>query len=173
MEMFIKFSKEDIENMNHHLNIDKLNELFEYGRDFEKRVNRILSYAEMNKCSVLYDAEQSYIQNIIDSSAFYYASLFNKDFPTVLETVQCYMKDAPSKIENFISFYRENNLKLGFKIVRGAYLNEETKLSEKLGYQRLNWETIEETHNAYNNVARRLVTEYKCGDKVIFNTYER
>ena len=66
MEMFIKFSKEDIENMNHHLKIDKINELFEYGRDFEKRVNRILSYAERNKCSVLYDAEKSYIQNFID-----------------------------------------------------------------------------------------------------------
>ena len=91
MEMFIKFSKEDIENMNHHLNIDKLNELFEYGRDFEKRVNRILSYAEMNKCSVLYDAEQSYIQNIIDSEPKF-CGILPQIVYKILEFSQCELR---------------------------------------------------------------------------------
>lgn len=64
-------------------------------------------------------------------------------------------------------FFRENNLKLGLKIVRGAYIVEETKLSENLGYERLNWDSIDQTNTAYNNIMRRLVSVYRPGDKVI------
>ena len=166
--MFTTLKLVEIETLKKILHvIDDKNDLFSYGKEFERRVARILSYAEKKKCSVLYDAEQSYIQKILDSSAFYYGSIYNKEFPTVLETVQCYLKDSPRKIEDFIMFFRENNLKLGLKSVRGAYIVEETKLSENLGYERLNWDSIDQTNTAYNNIMRRLVSVYRPGDKVI------
>jgi proline dehydrogenase len=172
MEFFSTFSTSDIASLKSIFSkIENFEEIFLYGKEFHGRVSKILSYACERKCSVLYDAEQSYIQKILDASAYYYASIYNKDFPIVLETVQCYLKDAPKKVEDFITFYRENDLKLGMKIVRGAYLVEETKLSEKQQYERLNWDTIEQTHIAYNNVMRKLVSVYRNGDKVIFASH--
>jgi proline dehydrogenase len=164
MEIFARNSLSDFQGLNKIFGYDI--ESLRYGNLFYTRLHRILSYSLQNKCSVLYDAEQSYIQRILDSTALYFSSILNKDFPTILETVQCYLKDSPHKIDYFINFYRKNNLKLGFKVVRGAYLVEETKLSSENHSERLIWDTIEETHSNYNDIMRKLVSCYKEGDKV-------
>ncbi len=164
MELFARNASLDLQCLSKIFACDM--ESLKYGNLFYTRLHRILSYSLKNKCSILYDAEQSYIQRILDSSAQYFSFILNKDFPTILETVQCYLKDSPQKIDYFIKFYRENNLKLGFKIVRGAYLVEETKLSSENHSERLIWDTIEETHSNYNDIMRKLVLCYREGDKV-------
>ena len=43
------------------------------------------------------------------------------------------------------------------KIVRGAYMGEERKLAVQLGYPSPVWDTIHDTHNAYNQTTKLLL----------------
>lgn len=164
IEIFARNSPSEFENLSKIFNCDL--DTLNYGNIFYTRLLKILSYSSNHHCSVLYDAEQSYIQNILDSSSLYFSLKYNKDFPIIIQTIQCYLKDSPQKIDYFIKFYRENHLKTGLKIVRGAYIVEETKLCTEKGYESLILNTIEETHYNYNEIMRKLVSSYKEGDKV-------
>ena len=172
MEIMATFNKDDLNIIKNIFNkyVDN-QDILEYGLIFHERLTKILSYSLQKKCSILYDAEQSYIQKILDSTAYFYASIYNKDFPVILQTVQCYLKDSPHKINSFINFSHKNNIKLGMKIVRGAYIVEETKLANLHGYEKLNWDNIDKTNNNYNSMMKKLVSEYRNGDKVILYNY--
>lgn len=49
----------------------------------------------------------------------------------VYSTIQCYLKDAYDKMEMEIAKSKEFGLIFGAKLVKGAYLNEESQLKAK------------------------------------------
>lgn len=72
------------------------------------------------------DAEQSYIQPIIDSFAMQLSILFNKgDRVTIMNGYQAYRTRTPQLIRSEIKRCRMLGINLGIKLVRGAYMNEE------------------------------------------------
>ena len=156
--------KEDVVNLSKMFGITE--EVIKYGHKFHERVNKIFDYAEENKCSVMIDAEQSYIQNIIDSAAKYYTFGHNKTFCTVLQTIQCYLKDSQTKAADFVQFSQKFALKLGVKVVRGAYMTEESRLSKLRNYEYPIFESINLTHDAYNNLIPTLLHQSQQDDKV-------
>jgi len=169
-----------MEIFQHNQNNDKLNlkeifnlssENFDYGKVFLDRVTTILSHAKEHNCSVLYDAEQTYIQNIIDSSANLLAIEYNTIFPVVLQTFQAYRKDSYEKLEYYEGLIRKYNVNLGVKLVRGAYLTEENRIAKEQGKPSLIWDTIEETHNNYNRIVDKLSKTIKKNDKIIFASH--
>lgn len=164
MEILTKQNSKDLEILNSLFGIEE--NVFRYGIIFHNRVERILNYASKNQCSVMMDAEQSYIQSVIDSTAKFYTLMFNKTFCTVLQTIQCYLKSSKKNSEDFLEFVKKYDLKLGVKIVRGAYITEETRLAISNNYENPIHRTIEDTHNDYNSLIPRILNQTTKDDKV-------
>ncbi|SFN75392.1 proline dehydrogenase family protein [Xenorhabdus japonica] len=96
-----------------------------------KRYNKIFSYAELKSVRVMIDAEQSWIQTAVDKIAIDCMIKYNKSSPIITLTIQSYKKEAVDLLTMIHSIAINNNIKAGVKIVRGAYLEEETNNKEK------------------------------------------
>jgi proline dehydrogenase len=166
MSILIENNKADLMQLQSLFEVDE--KVLRYGLLFHSRVDRIMTYGINRKCSIMIDAEQSYIQTIIDYAAKFYALKYNKSFCLVLQTIQCYLKESINKAQDFFEFVQRNNLKLGIKIVRGAYMTEETRLANSLQYENPIFSSIDDTHNSYNSLIPSLMNKAKEDDKVIY-----
>jgi proline dehydrogenase len=115
------------------------------------------------------DAEQTYLQKFIDYLVSHYFKTFNKDNCLIANTFQAYLKDEPHRLSKLTNFCKQHNLNLGVKLVRGAYMNEESNFAERYNYPNPICSEIEDTHANYNNSIQYLFDNYKPGDKVIIN----
>ncbi len=100
----------------------------------EKRVDRICSKASETGVPVLIDAEDSWIQNTIDSMAYEMMRRYNQKKAIVFNTFQMYRTDMLSNLQEAYKQATGNGYYLGVKLVRGAYLEKERKRAKKLGY---------------------------------------
>jgi len=151
-------------------NLFKIDEsVIEYGSIFHDRVDKIVNYGLKKRCSIMVDAEQSYIQTFIDSNAKFFSYKYNKEFCTILQTIQCYLKESYNNSQDYLDFLNKNKLKIGMKIVRGAYMTEESKLAKELNYENPIFSSIEETHKSYNTLIEKLLTQTNKDDKVRFD----
>jgi proline dehydrogenase len=98
------------------------------------RVQRICQAAYDAQVPVMIDAEESWVQDVIDRIAAQMMLQFNKDKAFVYNTLQMYRHDR------LVFFKREleNAEKLGYKyavkLVRGAYMEKERDRAQKMGY---------------------------------------
>lgn len=105
--------------------------------EFEKvkhRCERICRTAFEKKVPVMIDAEETWIQETIDSLALDMMILFNKEKLIIYNTYQLYRHDklADLKADHLIA--KEAGFILGAKIVRGAYMEKERKRAAEKGY---------------------------------------
>jgi len=127
------------------------------GEKLLERLHMMIKEAADNKIRLLIDAEQTFIQLTIDSFTRQFASIYNKDYPLLLNGFQGYLKRS----EAFLSLEIERCKKLGIcfgaKLIRGAYMNEERRVAEEKKYESPVWETIEATHTSmHRNVEYAL-----------------
>lgn len=61
---------------------------------------------------------------------------------------------------------KRHNVKYGVKLVRGAYLVQETQLAEKKGYENPIWPTIDGTHACYQACVETLMDHLPSGTEV-------
>ncbi|KAK9742464.1 hypothetical protein RND81_03G174900 [Saponaria officinalis] len=109
------------------------------------------------------DAEDTKIQPGIDYLTYNSAIEFNKlgEIPIVHGTIQAYLKDAKERLLLATNEASKTGVPLGFKLVRGAYMSSETKLANSLGFDSPIHNTIQDTHNCYNDCASFML------DKVV------
>jgi len=50
---------------------------------------------------------------------------------------------------------------LGIKLIRGAYMNEERALAAEQGYESPIWDTLEDTHECYNESMAYIIDNLK------------
>jgi len=97
-----------------------------------QRVDSICSYAQKASVPVFIDAEESWIQDGIDSISREMSVKYNKTKAIVFNTLQFYRHDRLDFLNKEIEFSRLKNIKLGVKLVRGAYMEKErSRASEK------------------------------------------
>ncbi|AKH63552.1 MULTISPECIES: proline dehydrogenase family protein [Photorhabdus] len=96
-----------------------------------ERYNKIFSYAELKSVRVMIDAEQSWIQAAVDKIAIDSMIKYNKTFPVITLTIQSYKKESIEILKLIHNLAIDNNIKVGVKIVRGAYLEEEVNNKER------------------------------------------
>lgn len=101
---------------------------------FTGRMNRLFTQAFVRNVPIYIDAEESWIQTAIDDLAEKLMDKFNKEHFIVLTTLQMYRHDRLNYLRHLINYAKENKLKLGIKLVRGAYIEKENLRSEKLNY---------------------------------------
>jgi proline dehydrogenase len=105
----------------------------EWDRIFN-RVNQICTRAfEIGK-PIFIDAEESWIQPAIDELALTMMRKFNQKNPIVFNTAQLYRHDRLQYIKDLYAIAEKENLMVGLKLVRGAYMEKERKRAADMGY---------------------------------------
>ncbi|MEZ4907297.1 MAG: proline dehydrogenase family protein [Saprospiraceae bacterium] len=120
-----------------------------YNRGVE-RLRKLLSRAHDNKVTVHLDAEETWIQGAIDDIALELSKEFNKDFPTVINGIQLYIKDKLDFLKYSLEHAKTHNYIAAVKLVRGAYMEKERARALEMGYPSPICDTLEDTHKNYN-----------------------
>jgi proline dehydrogenase len=102
--------------------------------DFEARIENICVVASQNKVPVFIDAEESWIQNAIDSISIKMMRKFNTKKAWIFNTLQLYRNDRITYLEDLLANANKNNFFIGLKLVRGAYHEQEIERSKEMGY---------------------------------------
>lgn len=108
-------------------------DLAEYQR-VKTRFFKITGKAAELGVRILVDAEETWIQPSIDFLTETAMKEHNKEQVIVYNTLQFYRHDRLSYLENCIQDALENGYLLGYKLVRGAYMEKERLRAYKRGY---------------------------------------
>lgn len=119
-------------------------------RSIERRFRQVCEASAAVGKSLLVDAEMSNVQPAIDYLTLSNALAFNRTSPLLYNTYQLYTKDGLQRLQTSASSAKAKGVFFGAKLVRGAYMNAETKISERLGRPYPCFTRPEDTHNAYN-----------------------
>ncbi len=122
----------------------------------EIRFNKICLEASKKDIMVLVDAEESWIQNAIDELVTKMMNIYNYEKAVVFNTIQAYRKDRfdyLTKLHNDLN----GSVKIGVKLVRGAYMEKERKRAKKYNYISPICENKEQTDEVFNNSLRYII----------------
>ena len=97
------------------------------------RFEKCCEAAEKLSVNILIDAEESWLQDAIDQEVLMLMRGYNKSVARVHTTVQMYRKDRLAYIEQLIALAKQENFKIGIKLVRGAYIDKENKYAQSHG----------------------------------------
>jgi len=99
------------------------------------RFHKICNHAMKMKIKILIDAEEFEVQKAIDDLAVEMMSKYNVNNVIVYNTVQMYRWDRLGYLKELINKNSKSKYKLGFKLVRGAYMEKERLLAKKGNYK--------------------------------------
>lgn len=100
----------------------------------QERVLRICQRAQEKDVKIFFDAEESWIQDVIDELAIAMMKQFNIHKPIVYNTYQMYRKVGLSKLKEAFEDSRKGAYYFGVKLVRGAYMEKERRRAKEFGY---------------------------------------
>ncbi len=100
----------------------------------QARIEDICETAYNHNVRILIDAEESWVQNIIDEVAYQMMEKFNKEKPIVYNTYQMYCHASLQNLKNAQIHAQKTGYKLAGKIVRGAYMEKERARAKEKGY---------------------------------------
>lgn len=99
-----------------------------------QRVNAICEASSMHGVPVLIDAEETWIQDPIDTLAYDMMEKYNRQKALVFNTYQLYRKASLQNFKNAYAAAVQKNYFIGAKLVRGAYMEKERARAEERGY---------------------------------------
>ena len=147
---------------NHHIAI-KLSSLNIQNKDMaETYLEDITKRALQNNCKLLIDAENYEIQDDIYDMSDKFIKQYNKNEVNIYKTYQLYRNDSMNVLK--YDMFCDRDYFLGFKLVRGAYYNED-KVHNIL------FDTIEETHANYDEGIELFFKQSKPQDKLLCATH--
>ena len=100
----------------------------------KQRLSEICKLAGESGTPIYIDAEESWIQGVIDDLAEEMMLNFNRERAIVFTTLQMYRTDRVGYFKRLIENARRNGCLLGVKIVRGAYMEQERERARRRGY---------------------------------------
>ncbi|NVN95266.1 MAG: proline dehydrogenase family protein [Bacteroidetes bacterium] len=98
------------------------------------RVDTICKAAFQAELPILIDAEESWIQDVIDKMTIEMMQKYNHTKAIVYNTLQLYRHDRIAFLNNSIEHAKEKQYFLGLKLVRGAYIEKERERALVKGY---------------------------------------
>eukprot|EP01004_Peranema_trichophorum_P002504 NODE_1557_length_1906_cov_42.652832_g1318_i0.p1 GENE.NODE_1557_length_1906_cov_42.652832_g1318_i0~~NODE_1557_length_1906_cov_42.652832_g1318_i0.p1 ORF type:complete len:551 (-),score=111.42 NODE_1557_length_1906_cov_42.652832_g1318_i0:187-1839(-) len=131
------------------------------------RLRKISQSACDNNVRLLVDAEQTYLQVAIDHFTLQMQREYNKSKAVVFNTYQCYLNFARNRVINDLQRCRREGWWFAAKLVRGAYMVQERRLSQEKHYQSPIHNTIQETHNDYNQCIKLILEKHQYSELVI------
>lgn len=127
-----------------------------------KRFNRICDSAAMHKVRLFIDAEESWMQKAIDDMTTFMMEKHNREEVIIFNTLQMYRHDRLLYLKNGIEVGKSKGYKLGYKLVRGAYMEKERERAIEKNYPSPIHETKLEVDNDYNEGLRICVEQLQC-----------
>ncbi len=115
-----------------------------------QRVLQICQAAYDADQRIFIDAEDSWIQDAIDTLCHDMMEKFNHHAPIVYNTVQLYRHDRLEFLKKAHVWAREKGLHYAVKLVRGAYMEKEGKRAAEMGYQNPIQPSKEATDSDFN-----------------------
>ena len=100
-----------------------------------ERFNQICSLAHERDVKILVDAEESWIQDAIDQIVLKMMLKYNKEKAIVYNTSQMYRHDRLKYLNSLKEIAKKEQVFVGIKLVRGAYIEKENKRALKNNYK--------------------------------------
>jgi len=112
-----------------------LNELekAEWDRIVE-RFDKVCKAAYEANITLLIDSEETWMQKAADDLCEEMMEKYNKERAVVCNTLQCYRWDRLDYLKESHARAKVKGYKIGYKIVRGAYLEKENERAEEMNY---------------------------------------
>jgi len=126
-------------------------ETWEWDRIVE-RYEAVCREAYERNITLLIDAEETWMQKAADDLCEAMMEKYNKDRAVVFNTLQCYRWDRLDYLKEAHNRAKAKNYKLGYKIVRGAYMEKENERAEEKGYPTPICKSKKETDDVFNEV---------------------
>ena len=131
------------------------------------RINSCCKHAASQNVKIFIDAEESWIQPIIDEIAESLMEKFNKEKTIIYTTLQMYRKDRLKYLNKLIQNSIKNKYNLGFKLVRGAYMEKENERAYKSGLPSPIFENKNLTDLSFNNALDKILLNIEQCDLFI------
>lgn len=124
--------------------------------DITKRYHRICKTASECNISLLIDAEEYCMQDAADDLCEQMMEKYNLKKAIVFNTLQCYRWDRLDYLKEQHAKAREKGYILGFKIVRGAYMEKESERAEEQNYSSPICASKSETDANFDEIMRYI-----------------
>lgn len=145
-------------DLKNHLNESENDEL----KEVINRIDRICKAGFESDVPVFIDAEESWIQDIIDRICESMMEKYNKEKAIVFNTLQMYRHDRINFLNEAILKAKEKNFHYGIKLVRGAYMEKERERAEKLNYPSPIQKDKNNTDSDYNKALEIIIQNIEC-----------
>jgi len=122
-----------------------------------ERLHQLCSLANEKNIALLIDAEESWIQEPVDGLATIMMIAFNIKKCVVYNTFQLYRHDRLKFLQSNFSITENNQVILGAKLVRGAYMEKERLRAAKNGYPSPIQPSKESTDQDYNTAIEFVI----------------
>ncbi len=121
------------------------------------RYHSVCSNAQKRDVVLLIDGEETWMQDAADDLVTSMMEKYNKDKAIVYNTLQCYRWDRLDYLKQQHIDAKAKGYKLGFKVVRGAYMEKENDRAQELGYKSPICSSKKETDDTFNAVMRYIL----------------
>ena len=99
------------------------------------RFERICKFAYDHEVPLMIDAEETWIQQAVDEMVLDMMRKYNKEKCIIHITYQMYLKNSLSALQNLEKTAREEGFFAGAKLVRGAYMEKESRRANEMDYE--------------------------------------
>lgn len=123
-----------------------------------KRYESVSKAAHECDISLLIDAEESWMQDAADALCEEMMQKYNREKPIVFNTLQCYRWDRLDYLKKQHQKAKAGGYKLGYKIVRGAYLEKENERAIQKGYQTPICASKKDTDNNFDEIMSYIMS---------------
>jgi proline dehydrogenase len=114
------------------------------------RFEKICQYAFDNDVQILVDGEETWMQDAADEVVERMMEKFNTKKAIIFNTLQLYRWDRVPYLKALHQRAKANGYHIGMKLVRGAYMEKESKRAEEKGYKNPICETKQATDINFN-----------------------
>ncbi|SFD08008.1 proline dehydrogenase family protein [Algibacter pectinivorans] len=126
------------------------------------RFEKVCSKAKEIDVAVLIDAEESWIQTAADNLVTTLMQKYNTEKPIVFNTLQMYRHDRLAFLQEEHEKAKKAKYFLGYKVVRGAYMEKEKDRAEAGGYQSPICGSKALTDENFNKGVRYIMDNLDC-----------
>ncbi len=121
------------------------------------RVDLLCKTAVDNDIALLFDGEETWMQDAADDLIREMMMKYNKGKAYIYNTIQCYRHDRLDYIMELFEDAKTNDFIIGAKIVRGAYMEKERERALEYGYDSPICKDKAATDEMFNHVMRYIL----------------
>lgn len=120
-------------------------------------MQKICQAGSDNDVPLYVDAEETWIQDVVDDLVQEMMMRYNKEKVMVYNTIQLYRTDRLDFLKRSYEHAKQNNYMLGVKVVRGAYMEKERKRAKEINYTSPIYSDKISSDKAYDDALRFCV----------------